>query len=107
LDDVDIYYNQNKNKPPTMDKDQAQYDSNDNPIRYGTQQVPHINEDSKAARFFHGIGHVIYQKANEQESVIDYDNKARSIFKVETKKGKYISAPEASRPYDKSHTNQN
>ena len=71
-----------------------------------------VRFDSKAARVWHGLGHVLHQKENEQEKVIEFDNKARSIFKAPTTKkkdkekyGDYKPAPEPPRPIDEKHKN--
>jgi RHS repeat-associated protein len=97
-----------KNGEPTSDLGNAKLDSDGNPIPTGGHKEELIvtDYDSKAARFFHGIGHVLFPKKSEQESVINYDNAARSIFKRERKNGTFKSDPETPREVDSSHENQ-
>ncbi|MGI9525964.1 MAG: hypothetical protein ACR2MS_02515, partial [Weeksellaceae bacterium] len=96
-----------KNGGTTTNIYMAETDAYGNPIKTGTyKKTDIIAKDSKAARFFHGIGHVLFQKNSEQEQVIQYENKARSIFKQQKNNGKFKSAPESERPIDDSHTNK-
>jgi RHS repeat-associated protein len=98
---------EDKNGGKTTNPDLANTDSFGNPKKTGTVKTEKYTiNDSKAARFFHGIGHVLNQKNSEQEKVIDFENKARSIFKSEKKNGTFKSDPEEKRNIDEKHKNK-
>ncbi len=91
----------------TTNPDAAKTDSHGEPVTTGSfRKTDIVAKDSKAARFFHGLGHVLYPKNNEQEEVIHYENKARSIFKKQTENGTYKPAKEDPRNVDEEHTNK-
>jgi RHS repeat-associated protein len=89
----------------TLDVNKALGDNQGKPIQSGVRISESTGSNSKAARFFHGIGHVLFQKNSEQEKVIGFDNKARSIFKTQKKDGTYKTKKEGQRVIDPEHTN--
>jgi RHS repeat-associated protein len=91
----------------TTNIDIAKTNTHGEPIKTGTfSKTDIIEKDSKASRFFHGLGHVLFPKDNQQENVVGYENKARSIFKKQTENGKYTPAKEKPRSVDKEHKNK-
>lgn len=91
----------------TTDPNLADVDKYGRPRMTGQREkVTTYSNDSKAARFFHGIGHVLFPKNSELEEVIKFDNKARSIFKKEGAGGKFKRNPDSVRTLDDSHKNR-
>ena len=90
---------------PTEDQNLAKTDLYGNTEVVGYNEYPLFTNDSIAARFFHGLGHVLYPLNNEQKNVIRYDNNARNIFKA-MNNGKYIKAAEVKREVDDAHKNK-
>jgi RHS repeat-associated protein len=85
----------------------AKKDADGNPISAGSHiETPRMQGDSKAARVFHGIGHVMYQKNSQQENVIKYENKARANFKQQKKDGSFKPKAEKEREVDTKHKNK-
>jgi hypothetical protein len=78
------------------------------PIKVGIHSEMIVDQkSSKASRLFHGIGHINYVKNSEQEKIIDFEDKARQIFKTEIKIDGFCSSPEGSVKDDESHKNKN
>jgi len=97
-----------ENGGTTTDINSAKKDDYGRPIKTGYAKKQDVTiTDSKSARFFHGIGHVLFPKKDEQEDVIKYDNKARTIFKKQKKNGAFKNARETPRPLDEKHKNKN
>ncbi len=90
----------------TLNINNAVLDNRGNPMQAGYRESSYSEKFSQAARFFHGIGHVLFQKNSQQESVIKYDNQARSIFKKQALSGKFKLRPEDPRNIDLDHTNR-
>ena len=91
----------------TTSLDKALKDVYGKPVFSRYKKVDVFANDSKAARFFHGLGHILFQYPNVQEEVIHFDNKARSIFKKPNKKGtKFKPNPEGKRSIDLNHKNK-
>jgi RHS repeat-associated protein len=102
----DLYFNQVEGAEETSNPDKAKLNEAGYPIKTGNRVTGRKKvNDSRAARFFHGLGHVLHQNKSEQEEVIKVDNNARKIFKREKKPGKFKAAPEEQRPIDESHQN--
>jgi len=70
---------------------------------------PHFNpneiETSRETRTFHGLGHVIYG-GKSQDKVIDFDNQARSLNKIQNPDGTFTAEPLSKRKYDQTHNNK-
>ena len=104
-----VEYVSERGNIPTLIVENAKKDALGRPVTTGNvvyREGTVKGEDSKSSRFFHGLGHILYQKNSEQENVIKYENKARAIFKKKTIFGKYKSKPEKKRSIDSKHTNK-
>ncbi|MGI6320321.1 MAG: RHS repeat domain-containing protein [Bacteroidales bacterium] len=65
----------------TTNIDKAVKDSRGEPIPSGTTKVGEISvQSSVASRFFHGLGHVLYPKSNEQSKVVKFNNDANKLY---------------------------